>query len=98
MIGDGRKYAFNPIVVNSTMYVLGKNNSIIALDAATGKEFWAHPAEPTPPSSPTAASITGKVTTSAIAVYYSRATTSFAPWTPALASRSCLSETTGVSI
>ena len=44
-IGDGRKYAFNPIVVNSTMYVLGRNNSIIALDAATGKELWVHPAD-----------------------------------------------------
>ena len=28
------------------MYVLAKNNSIVALDAATGKEIWTHPAEP----------------------------------------------------
>ena len=33
---------FNPIVVDDTMYVLGRNNSLIALDAATGKEIWIH--------------------------------------------------------
>jgi glucose dehydrogenase len=43
---DGRKYAFNPLVVDGLMYVLGKNNSIIALDAATGKEIWVRAAEP----------------------------------------------------
>jgi quinoprotein glucose dehydrogenase len=42
---DGRKYAFNPLVVDGTIYVLGKKNSIIALDAATGKEIWVHPAD-----------------------------------------------------
>jgi quinoprotein glucose dehydrogenase len=44
--GDDRKYAFNPIVVDRTMYVLAKNNSIVALDAATGKEIWTHPTDP----------------------------------------------------
>jgi quinoprotein glucose dehydrogenase len=44
--GDGKKYSFNPIVVDGTAYVLAKNNSIVALDAATGKEIWIHPAEP----------------------------------------------------
>jgi quinoprotein glucose dehydrogenase len=39
--GDG-KYLFDPIVVDGVMYVLAKNNSIVALDAATGKEIWAH--------------------------------------------------------
>jgi quinoprotein glucose dehydrogenase len=43
--GDGRKYAFNPLVVDGTMYVLAKDNSIVALDAATGKEIWAHPTD-----------------------------------------------------
>src|SRR5579863_3659246 len=37
------KYLFNPIVNNGVMYVQAKNNSIVALDAATGKELWAHP-------------------------------------------------------
>jgi quinoprotein glucose dehydrogenase len=38
--GDGRKYDFNPLVVDGTMYVLAKNNSIVALSAASGREIW----------------------------------------------------------
>ena len=38
--GDDRKYSFNPLVVDGTMFVLAKNNSIVALNAATGKEIW----------------------------------------------------------
>ena len=30
------------------MYVLARNNSIVALDAATGKEIWTHPPDPRP--------------------------------------------------
>jgi len=33
---------FNPIVVDDVMYVAGRNNSLIALDATTGKEIWIH--------------------------------------------------------
>src|ERR671936_822061 len=33
---------FNPIVVDDVMYVLGRNNALVALDAATGKEIWIH--------------------------------------------------------
>ena len=33
---------FNPIIVDDVMYVLGRNNSLIALDATTGKEIWIH--------------------------------------------------------
>jgi len=40
--GDQRTYRFNPIVVDGVMYVLGKANLIVALDAATGKEIWIH--------------------------------------------------------
>src|SRR5262249_40352284 len=40
--GDSRKYSFNPTVVDGVMYVLAKENSIVALDAATGKELWAY--------------------------------------------------------
>ena len=43
---DENKYYFNPLVVDDTIYVLAKNNSIIALNAATGKEIWALPADP----------------------------------------------------
>ena len=33
---------FNPIVVDDVIYVAGRNNALIALDAATGKEIWIH--------------------------------------------------------
>jgi len=40
-----RSFVFNPIVVDGVMYVLARENEIVALDAATGKELWAHPNE-----------------------------------------------------
>jgi glucose dehydrogenase len=40
--GDSEHYEFSPIVVKGTMYVLAKNNSLVALDAASGKELWVH--------------------------------------------------------
>ena len=33
---------FNPIVVDKMMYALGRNSSLVALDATTGKEIWVH--------------------------------------------------------
>ncbi|MEJ7607544.1 MAG: pyrroloquinoline quinone-dependent dehydrogenase [Bryobacteraceae bacterium] len=44
--GDHNKYSFNPVVIEGMMFVLGRNNSLIALDPATGKEIWVHAAEP----------------------------------------------------
>ncbi|MGA3187028.1 MAG: pyrroloquinoline quinone-dependent dehydrogenase [Bryobacteraceae bacterium] len=44
--GDNNKYFFNPLVVDSVLYVLAKNNSIVALDAASGKEIWTHTSGP----------------------------------------------------
>jgi quinoprotein glucose dehydrogenase len=41
-VGDNSVYQFNPIVVGATMYVLAKNQSLVALDATTGKELWIH--------------------------------------------------------
>jgi glucose dehydrogenase len=41
----GENYLFNPLVVGDTMYVLAKGRSIVALDAATGRERWVHPNE-----------------------------------------------------
>jgi quinoprotein glucose dehydrogenase len=35
-------FGFNPIVVDKMMYVLGSNNSIVALEATTGKTIWTH--------------------------------------------------------
>jgi glucose dehydrogenase len=39
---DNSSYLFNPIVVGDTMYVLARNNSLVALNAETGKEIWVH--------------------------------------------------------
>ena len=39
---DDRSYLFNPIVIDNVMYVLARNSSLVALDAATGKEIWIH--------------------------------------------------------
>ena len=39
---DKISYLFNPIVVGGTMYVIAKNNSLVALDASTGREIWIH--------------------------------------------------------
>lgn len=39
---DRAGYNFNPIIVDNVMYVLGRNNSLIAVDATTGKEIWVH--------------------------------------------------------
>ena len=33
---------FNPIVVEDVMYAAGRNGSLIALDATTGREIWIH--------------------------------------------------------
>ncbi len=44
--GDDRKYSFNPIMVDGLLYVLAKMNSIVALDARTGKEVWTYTPDP----------------------------------------------------
>src|ERR1700679_2277791 len=36
-------YTFDPVVADGVMYVLAQSNSVVALDAATGKQLWAHP-------------------------------------------------------
>jgi quinoprotein glucose dehydrogenase len=38
-------FSFNPIVVDGMMYVVGQKNSIVALDAASGKPIWSHTPE-----------------------------------------------------
>jgi quinoprotein glucose dehydrogenase len=39
---NGFRYGFNPLVVEGVMYVLGKDNVLVALDAVTGNEIWVH--------------------------------------------------------
>ena len=46
--GPGGRFAFNPLVVDGTMYVVGEDSAIFALDAATGKQIWVHPVEGSP--------------------------------------------------
>ncbi|MDH3246984.1 MAG: PQQ-binding-like beta-propeller repeat protein, partial [Saprospiraceae bacterium] len=40
--GDNRPYQFSPIIVDSIMYVLAKESSLVALNATTGEELWIH--------------------------------------------------------
>jgi glucose dehydrogenase len=46
--GDPNNYLFNPLEAHGVVYVLAHNNSIVALDAATGKEIWTHQNPPGP--------------------------------------------------
>ncbi|MDE3197193.1 MAG: PQQ-binding-like beta-propeller repeat protein, partial [Acidobacteriota bacterium] len=39
---DDRTYLFNPIAIDGAMYVLARNSSLVALNAATGREIWIH--------------------------------------------------------
>jgi quinoprotein glucose dehydrogenase len=39
---NGFRYGSNPLVIDGVMYVYGKDNVIVALDAATGKEIWTY--------------------------------------------------------
>lgn len=39
---NGFRYGSNPIIIDNVMYVIGKDNTIVALDAATGAEIWVH--------------------------------------------------------
>jgi quinoprotein glucose dehydrogenase len=39
---DQSSYSFNPIEVDGALYVLAKDNSLVALNAATGEEIWVH--------------------------------------------------------
>ena len=43
--GDDNQYLFNPIVVDGVMIVQARNNSLVALDAESGREIWVHPFE-----------------------------------------------------
>ena len=40
--GDRLPYNFGPLVVDHVVYVLARNNSLVALDATTGQEIWVH--------------------------------------------------------
>lgn len=46
--GPAGRFAFNPLIVDGVMYLDGKGQSVVALDAATGKEIWSHPTDGQP--------------------------------------------------
>jgi quinoprotein glucose dehydrogenase len=39
---NGFRFGSNPIVVDNVMYVIGKTNDVVALDATLGTEIWVH--------------------------------------------------------
>ncbi len=39
---DDNSYQINPLIVDTVMYVMAKNHSLVALNAKTGKEIWIH--------------------------------------------------------
>ena len=43
--GPAGRFSFNPLVIEGVMYVVGKDEGIYALDAATGKQIWEHPVQ-----------------------------------------------------
>jgi quinoprotein glucose dehydrogenase len=40
--GESGSYVYAPLVVDNVAFVIAKGGSIVALDAATGKEIWTH--------------------------------------------------------
>jgi quinoprotein glucose dehydrogenase len=46
--GPSGRFAFSPLVVDGVMFLIGPNNAVQALDAATGKQIWIRPIEGTP--------------------------------------------------
>src|SRR5688572_29682775 len=46
--GPSGRFAFNPLVVDDVMYLVGADSNIVALDAATGKQLWARAIEGNP--------------------------------------------------
>lgn len=41
-VNDDNTYQFNPLIVDTTMYLFGKDYSMIAVNAITGHEIWIH--------------------------------------------------------
>jgi quinoprotein glucose dehydrogenase len=46
--GGERPYEFSPLIVGRTMYVLAQKTSIVALDAASGKQLWVYHSKDVP--------------------------------------------------
>src|SRR4051794_15358060 len=46
--GTSARFGYNPLVRDGVMYILGEEDAIIALNAATGKKIWTHRTEGRP--------------------------------------------------
>ncbi len=46
--GPSSRFGFSPLIVDDVMYVLGADDAIVALDAATGERIWSHATDGTP--------------------------------------------------
>ena len=46
--GPSGRFAFNPLVVDDVMYVVGQDSAIVALDAVTGRPLWSRTVEGRP--------------------------------------------------
>lgn len=42
LTGDDISYTFSPVVIDNIAYFAAKQGSLVAVDASTGKELWAH--------------------------------------------------------
>ena len=46
--GPSGRFSFGPLIVDDVMYVVGKDNAVVALDASTGKMLWSRALPDTP--------------------------------------------------
>src|SRR4051794_13650873 len=46
--GTSARFGYNPLVKDGVMYILGEDDAIVALDAATGRKLWSHKSEGRP--------------------------------------------------
>ena len=46
--GPSGRFAFSPLIVDDVMFVVGKDSTINAIDATTGKPLWSHAVEGAP--------------------------------------------------
>ncbi|MDQ1468581.1 MAG: quinoprotein glucose dehydrogenase, partial [Bryobacterales bacterium] len=46
--GTSARFGYNPLIKNGVMFVLGEDDALVALDAATGRKIWTHRAEGRP--------------------------------------------------
>jgi hypothetical protein len=46
--GTSARFGYNPLIKDGVMYVLGEEDAVVAVDAATGRKIWTHRAEGRP--------------------------------------------------